>query len=217
MDLLAAYLETPATDIEAGENQTHLQAKCDALLSPDLTRRDARTRLMIAYHLIRQNPGVAAPQVVAAELLEIAGAREHMSTTWQALHNRFPESPEILRNLLGWLARDDRRQEAGTLIEGYFEGAEMSLETLVSKAEFYNELQDFTQSDALFHDLIKRDTFNPLPRVIFAKSLLFRVHLKSLNRCGARSQALRASASSKRQTARSLRWRRSAPALPKAS
>lgn len=176
MDLLATYLDTAAPDDinTRGDDQQHLQAKCDALLSADLSKRDARTRLMIAYHLIRQNPGAEAPQIAAAELLQKAGVSENMPATWQALHERFPKNREILRNLLGWLAHEERQPEAGKLIETFFEGVEMSLETLIVKAEFYNELQDYTRSDALFRDLIERDETNTLPRVIFGKSLFNR-------------------------------------------
>lgn len=174
MDLLETYISQRNPADETAQNPTHLQTKCDALLSGDMTKREAQTRLMVAYHLIRQNPGCAAPQIVAALLLQRAGVTHHMLETWAALRARFPQNREIMGNFLNWLARANREEEAATLIEEFFAGAEMTLENQAEKADFFAKLRDFSRSDALFRDLIDRDRNNPLPRVVFGKTLFAR-------------------------------------------
>lgn len=174
MDLLATYIGTAKPAHPSQETPSHLSVKCEALLSGEMSKRDAQTRLMVAYHLIRQNPSLCAPQVVAALLLQKAGVTHHMLETWQALHNRFPTNREVMRNLLNWLTNSDREEEAAALIEAFFDGLEMSLADHAEQAEFYAKLSDQSHSDALFRDLIEKDSNNPLPRIVFGKNLFAR-------------------------------------------
>ncbi|MEO1550756.1 MAG: hypothetical protein AAFR93_10035, partial [Pseudomonadota bacterium] len=112
MDALSPHLGGPSRPPPS--DLAHL---CAALLDGIATPDEAKSRWAAACALVSAYPDQEAPQVAAAQVLELQRGPDSLLETWTALHRRFPQNRLALRMALRWLARAGRRDDASALIE----------------------------------------------------------------------------------------------------
>ena len=89
--LLGAATQPPPGDLED---------LCKALLEGVVSPQDAASRWEAASALVEAYPDQEAPQLTAAQLLELRRDGQSLLETWSALHQRFPQNRLALRMAL---------------------------------------------------------------------------------------------------------------------
>ncbi|MEM9270562.1 MAG: tetratricopeptide repeat protein, partial [Pseudomonadota bacterium] len=160
--LLGAATRPPPRDLED---------LCKALLEGVVSPQDAASRWEAASALVEAYPDQEAPQLTAAQLLELRRDGQTLLETWSALHRRFPQNRLALRMALRWMGRVGRQSEGAALLDAACLKPATTAEELVEEAELWVELKDHTQAALRFETALSKAPKAVKPRLAYARAL----------------------------------------------